>query len=51
MDHGINTGLEEIGCIGVIWNQLAQYKFQWETVVNKITKFFDVQKASCVTTN
>jgi hypothetical protein len=35
-DYGIRVDLEEIGCGGVEWIQLAQYMFRWRAVVNAV---------------
>jgi hypothetical protein len=50
MGYGIKIGVEEIGRIGVTWNQLVQVKIQWETVGNNIRKYFGVHIAKCVMT-
>jgi len=37
-EDNINIGLQEVGCEGLDWMELAQDRDRWGTVVNQVSK-------------
>jgi hypothetical protein len=40
MEDNIKRDLEEVGCKGVDWIALAQYRDRWRPLVNVVMKFW-----------